>query len=94
MLALGAVAALVLAFVALFFSVLLLGFSFDAPGSHFMDSGLWFRLLILWPPLSLVLVALAAVTSIFRKSLRLLWIALGLLAGTIVAMTIAVSIFS
>lgn len=72
----SAVVALVLAFILSFISILLIGFSFDAPGSHFTDSGLWFRLLILWPPVSLLLVALASIACIFLKSLRLLWIAL------------------
>lgn len=91
---LGAAAALALTYILSFISTLLIGFSFDAPGSHFADSGLWFRLLILWPPVSLFLVACAAIACIFLKSLRLVWIALGLFAATIAAMVIAVSVFS
>jgi hypothetical protein len=84
MLLLGALAALAADYFLFFFSVLMIGFSFDAPGSHFTDEGLWLRLLLLWPPVSLLLVAIAAVICIFRRSLRLLWIALGLFVGTVV----------
>jgi hypothetical protein len=91
---LGALGALGGAYLLFFLSMLMIGFSFDAPGSHFTDSGLWLRLLMLWPPVSLLLVAIAAAVCIFRPSLRLLWIALGLFAGTIVAISIAMSLLA
>jgi multisubunit Na+/H+ antiporter MnhC subunit len=79
------------AYLFLFFSMLMIGFSFDAPGSHFTDDGFWLRLLMLWPPTSLALVGIAAIFCIFRPSLRPLWIALGLFGATILAMLIAIS---
>lgn len=91
---LGALAALGGAYLLFFLSMLMIGFSFDAPGSHFTDSGVWLRLLMLWPPVSLLLVAIAAVVCIFGRSLRLLWIALGLFVGTIVAIFVAMSLFA
>lgn len=91
---LGAVVASALAVMLSFISILLIGFSFDAPGSHFTDSGLWLRLLVLWPPVSLFLVALAAIACIFLRSLRLLWIASGLFAATAAAIAIAISVLS
>lgn len=93
-LAMGALAALAGAYLLFFFSVLMIGFSFDAPGSHFTDSGLWLRLLALWPPVSLLLVAVAAIVCIFRPSLRPLWIALGFFGGTIVAIWGTISVFA
>ncbi|MDQ8755340.1 hypothetical protein RCO27_03780 [Sphingosinicella sp. LHD-64] len=87
-LALVGLGAVVLAYFGFFFAILIIGFSFDTPGAHFTDSGLWFRLLALWPPVSLLLVALAAVIGIFTGTLRLLWIALGLFVASIVVIVI------
>lgn len=91
---LGVLVALGGAYLLFFLSLLMIGFSFDAPGSHFTDSGFGLRLLILWPPVSLLLVAIAAFICIFRSSLRPLWIALGLFAGTILAFVVAVALFA
>jgi hypothetical protein len=88
----GALVALLGTYLLAFLSMLMIGFSFDAPGSHFSDSGLWFRLLMLWPPASLFLVAIAAIICIFRESLRLLWIALGIFAATVLAIVVALSL--
>lgn len=93
LLILGALAALGGACLLAFLSILMIAFSYDAPGSHFSDSGFWLRLLILWPPVSALLVAIAAIVCIFRTSLRLLWIALGAFAATIAAFSVALSLF-
>jgi hypothetical protein len=92
LLIIGALVALAGAYLLFFLSMLMIGFSFDAPGSHFTDSGVWLRLLMLWPPVSLLLVAIAAIMCIFRVSLRLLWVALGAFAATIVAIVLALSL--
>ncbi|WP_439568190.1 hypothetical protein [Sphingopyxis sp.] len=91
LLIIGALVALAGAYLLFFLSLLMIGFSFDAPGAKFWDSGAWLRLLALWPPTSLLLVAIAAVVCIFRASLRLLWIALGIFAATAVAIFAALN---
>ncbi len=88
----GALVALAGAYLLFFLSLLMIGFSYDAPGAKFWDSGAWLRLLALWPPTSLLLVAIAAIVCIFRPSLRWLWIALGIFAATIVAIVIALNV--
>ncbi len=92
LLIIGALVALGGAYLLFFLSLLMIGFSFDAPGAKFWDSGAWLRLLALWPPTSLLLVAIAAVVCIFRPSLRLLWIALSIFAATIVAIVTALNV--